>query len=409
MNDARLMFMAVILLTAAMLGASQTLAEETDKLGLNFSQDSVILHGAALTEAVAAQITNRFADGTPIILDLESASVDESALVTLALHVRIKEIRITHGEQLLDRVLAAATRMTGLAAIFISETKMTDGAYESLGKLPHLRAISFSGVEFGKVAWIAQIADLEALILYSCTVVGDPIAQVLDLKRLRILGISQTKMALAPDVSAASQLISLTSLNLVGCGITDSQLARLLPYFPRLEELDVSENPLTGKLWTMLENIRSLKELNLTQTQFSNQTVPLLKTFTALEVLVLSDTTVSDEAVDVLLKLPALMQLGISRTKMTVKGVLAVLQSPSLIGLGIEGLLLTDDDMAAIAESGKRQIRHIGLKDNLLTDRSAESIKSMRVLQTLNLMGNQLTPQAIQSLQKALPGAIVAN
>jgi Leucine-rich repeat (LRR) protein len=89
----------------------------------------------------------------------------------------------------------------------------------------------------------------------------------------------------------------------------------------RLEELDLSRNPLTGAGLASLAKLPGLRSLRLAGAGLSNETLQPVGQFACLEYLDLSGTKVSDGCFEHLAALPSLVSLNLVDTSVTPQGV----------------------------------------------------------------------------------------
>lgn len=125
-----------------------------------------------------------------------------------------------------------------------------------------------------------------------------------DIEKIQELDISTSSIS---NLSGLENFTNLTSLNSSKNTIT---VAKPLNQLTKLENLNMSENPINTEILSTISNLSTLKELNMTNTQMNGDQLDYFKNLKNLETLILASNNIS--AIEKISTLTGLTKLDIS-------------------------------------------------------------------------------------------------
>ena len=285
------------------------------------------------------------------------------------------------------------------------------------------------GITDQLVPRIAEQQHLTSLTLKNTLVDDDGIAQLVDLKALRVI-----ELRVAPVISdrAMESLIKLPRLRavrLVGGNITDRGVATLLKA-PKLYELDVRNCRNVTKAG--LEQIAAkgtVRVLKIGGPKVNDQTLDVVATMKNLAGLCLDNCDLSDAGLKKLAGLspedlalhdcPKVTDGGLEvlarygdHRQLTLQGVgakgaaLARLPHPEkLTALSMAQSAMTDGEVANLARM--THLASLNLNQTAVTDAAVDTIAKLASLKQLTVSQTRLSDKGLQQLRKALPHCTV--
>jgi Leucine-rich repeat (LRR) protein/tRNA A-37 threonylcarbamoyl transferase component Bud32 len=358
------------------------------------------------------------------------------------------------GVMLTDAEVAPLTRLARLEWLDLSQTGLTDAALVHLTRLTTLRELNVTGTGLSD----AGREELAAALGSSCRVLGDPphpqrlaarwfwqrkatvalesgkLAHERDLPRgaCRVLAVDLAGLTSLPRSEVNSHLAACTdlvSLDVSQTNLTEADLA-CLAQMPRLRELRLRELPIGDGVLAHLGSHADLQTLDLSGTRVTGAGLERLASAHALKHLLLANTPVRDTFLGSLARFPGLQTLDLSAAgRMTPAGLEAIASLQDLRVLRLRRAQLGDEAVAALARLSKLEeldLEGVGLTDagikpladlpalrklvlagNRLTDACTATLAEMKGLQTLNLARTQVSAEAVQQLQRSLPGCAI--
>lgn len=196
------------------------------------------------------------------------------------------------------------------------------------------------------------------------------------------------------------QFQHLKSLNLSLCGTSDEVLAHLHDR-GGLEELDLTDNPITDASLKTLAGFGELHTLNLAGTRITDAGLVHLKVLPSLNSLNLSRTKIADAGLEQLGSLEKLEKLDLSATYLTDNGLSHLRGLKNLKEINLSSTNVTD--------RGLRHLRKLSgltalyLADSYLTDAGLVHLMPLESLMVLDLDNTVVTEAGTSRLQAALP------
>jgi Leucine-rich repeat (LRR) protein len=173
-----------------------------------------------------------------------------------------------------------------------------------------------------------------------------------------------------------------------------------------LQTLDLSGTRVTGAGLERLASARALKHLLLANTPVRDTFLGSLARFPGLQTLDLSAAgRMTPAGLEAIASLQDLRVLRLRRAQLGDEAVAALARLSKLEELDLEGVGLTDAGIKPLADLPA--LRKLVLAGNRLTDACTATLAEMKGLQTLNLARTQVSAEAVQQLQRSLPGCAI--
>jgi len=271
---------------------------------------------------------------------------------------------------LTDAGLANLSSLTQLTSLDLSNTPVTDAGMVHLTTLAELRHLNLQGtkVKVGGLKELASLKKIEKLYLSDVAVTDET---------LRALGesgllppwvngrgnINQLDMSNTPVTDAAlvylKTLTNLRVLNLNGTKVTVAGLKELAPLTNLAIKLDL---PMTDETLRVLRDNGVLPQwlsgrgignnLVLAGTQVTEAGLKELMVLNNLVILDLSKMQISDAGLVHLKTLTSLRVLNLNGTKVTIAGLKELASLKNLQTLNLDGVPVSDDALRALRENG---------------------------------------------------------
>lgn len=289
--------------------------------------------------------------------------------------------------------------------VSLSRDFVTDEHLARLVELPKLRALGISrarNLTKSGIAVLAQLKNLETLEVYDLQqddgLGDDLIRSVVGLKSLRAFLISECGTTDA-GAKLLEQMPQLTRLRLYQEGrLTDAAISAIAA-LKNLKNLDLTSNVATERYGWMrfspaaLRKLSALEQLEILDLQGQN-VPPDALAFPKLKALSLSGEHVDDEfALLALAKYKSLQSLSLSGTQIGNKGLLVIASLPELRELTVSAGPLTDAGLAYLQHC--RRLEHLALFKVNVTDVGIRHLAAIKSLRWIDL--------------SAAPGATVAG
>ena len=279
-----------------------------------------------------------------------------------------------------------------------SRTKLDDAGLSSLLPLCRLKELLRGcSVSDRGVCCCASLTRLEVLSLRTCEV-GDTAAEALgqSLHRLRELDLGYTDLT---DVGlAALRPLHRLQLSVDSCRLSAAGLSCLID-FQRMRSLDLSDVEAPGFRVEVLTKLPHLTSLNLFYVGIGDHEVGPLARLTKLTELNLDSRFITDSAMPAIASIPSLTRLDVFGARLTDFGVRFLRKLHKLRHIEICGGGLGDEGVSVLSTLSELRVVNVS-QNGGVTDRSADLLTALPVLQSLNLSNTSVTPAAVPSLQQ---------
>ena len=351
-----------------------------------------------------------------------------------------------------DRMLSAASRLTGLKVLFLGQGRFTlkglkhltafrelqalqlpaDVPVESLElirSLQSLRYLSISGPQLtdAKIAGVGQLPQLTQLSIAAHDN-SQGLRHIAKLKSLRYLNLQAVRDPwLDRNLAYISGLTELEEIDFKDSMIGDAGLAQLRN-MKKLKKLDLFSNPNTGRITdkgiahlkslTALQEVRlpsqclttagvvhlaemdSVRKLNVWSKHLTDKDIAQLATMKSLEDLDLSCANITDAGLAELCRGTSLKSLTIGRCKVTDAGLANVANLKSLEYLSLAHVPISGDGLAALKQCPS--LREICLRFVDLQSNPIPHIVAIPSLEELRLyhIGAPITDESLNQLSR---------
>ncbi len=339
-----------------------------------------------------------------------AASKDLSGLRRLGpndLHIILWVSRAPEGVRPDDRCTMHLARLTGLKALMLVETDVTDNGLRPIRGLKSLTKLYLQSEKLtdAGLAHLAELSSLEILEVMSPGITDAGLAHIAKLRSLRELYIWSPKIR-GPGLVHLAKLPSLMNLNLTGNHFGDAGL-KYLQTLGSVKKLKLGGMlNLTDAGLANLSNCLQLRDLNLANTQITGAGLAHLSRLAKLESLNLYNTSVGDEGLTHLKPLTSLKSLNLWKTtntsgEVTDKGLAHLREIKSLERLELSGWGITDEGLAHVAElSGLKYLTVVGRTRNPITDAGTIHLAKLNALETLGIGGAGITDLGMSHIAK---------
>lgn len=191
----------------------------------------------------------------------------------------------------------------------------------------------------------------------------------------------------------------LREIDLHGTSITSKCMTELSE-LPRLEYLEISSTKIDASAVGDILRMEHLVEIGLSNTLLTNQSIGDLSTHSGIKSISLSGTLISNDSFAAFLARPLLRKMIVSDTNIGHGELLLQYEGSNLNELWLGGTSITDHDLFQILEKHRR-IRHLYLRDTLVTNRVCIQLSNMPALKTLSVAGTQIDNDGLLLLAKS--------
>jgi serine/threonine protein kinase/Leucine-rich repeat (LRR) protein len=221
------------------------------------------------------------------------------------------------------------------------------------------------------LAHVANLPDLEALMLGGAGITDAGLSELQSLPRLRSLRLFGVKGVTEAGLDLVTAFTLLENLDLQGVPLTDTGLGRLASALPKLVSLDLSFTRVTEAGLEHLAPLSGLVQLSL-----------------------YGQKDITDAGIDRLKRLPALRMLNLIGTQVTPTAVAKSL--PNLTSLQMYGSGVTDAEVGRLATM--RQLVQLELHAIPAGDLGLEQLKKLPQLNRLTYISPNLTEAGLATL-----------
>jgi uncharacterized protein (TIGR03067 family) len=273
-------------------------------------------------------------------------------------------------------------------------------AASSIGEVVAVRWEGQARATDEELTLLKQLPELQRLTLGpGCTITDAGLGILRDLKRLKELTIANpgvTGAALMP----LAELNQLEYLVLSGTSITDQDLA-CLASCKRLGTLGLAGTPISGAGLAHIAGLKELRIVYLAGTQVSDDCLGHLGGLKNLERLDLTGTLVKGAGLAHLAKLPMLKELRLARVAIDDRALGPLKDLRRLQRLVLYQTTLSDEGAAHLGTIAS--LRYLDISDTAVTDAGLAHLAGLKSLEWLSLRRCPVTLKGLANLRDALP------
>ena len=291
----------------------------------------------------------------------------------------------------------APFRITGLDLYSDSDNLSIDSVFE----IDTLETLSLTGLQNVDMQRCSKLSKLTSLTLLGCNVTDSDLRHLTSLAELSSLTVSDCEIS-DDGLAYIASCPNLSYLDVARTSITGKGV-ELLKVLPNLSYLDLSETSVGGP---DLEHLPpNLNTLYLSWCDIDDTDAASLQNLKLLEVLDVQETQLTDKGVVALSSLDQLYDLELSGLKISEDGIKQLSNFRALVFLGLSGMPLTDGHVSAIASLNRLQ--DLDLSYTKLDDAGLQKLQSLRRLESLYVDNTKVTQQGIDQFYRKHPQCVV--
>jgi Leucine-rich repeat (LRR) protein len=271
-----------------------------------------------------------------LAVDLSESKISDAELAQLTRLGNVRLLKLP--PSISDVGLVHVAGLTDLRELYLHDTRITDAGLAPLKRQMHLEQLHLNGTDISDAGLehLAELTSLNVLNLTSTKVTDDGLVALKKLTQLEKLYIRATNATLAGvvhlyvDLQQRTLVDALDALDAVtrndrgepitidvgGTEFSDEQLAHLKDV-PTLEELHLSNTPITDAGMAHVAGLRGLKQLYLAKCDVGDEGLAHVRELVNLEALNVFGTKTTDAGIEHLMGLKHLRTLYITDLKLS--------------------------------------------------------------------------------------------
>lgn len=281
-----------------------------------------------------------------------------------------------------DENLKLVAQLPELEHLMIVRGTFTRDGIAALAALPKLRLLTLSESAYTPeaIAPLANLQNLKVLSFNDCLVNDTILGFAAKLQGLESLTISKALGKGRLEVSAAGvaafldQVPGLKELVLLDIPLDDSCIERVSRR-TALSKFWTNSQRITPKAWPALASLTAMRDLYLQGTTFDDAAAPALAKMPNLKSLILDDTRVTDKAMPALAELVKITDLGLARTGITDAGLSHLRGMTELHNLYVVGTKVTVQGLRVVPKKEGMSMLRIG--DKPLSPTEMQDLRAM--------------------------------
>ena len=352
-----------------------------------------VVHDSQTTRITKAILSNPLS-GTGTIFDakvterkrllpyIDMGKADDELLRTFFdVDTGIKRIELK-GRRISSRGMPYIALQKHAVSLHLEDTKVKDSDLTYVSEMPKLERLYLDNTDVGDVG-LKHIAGLSSL------------------HKISLKGTSVT------DAGVKSlQKLSLSEINLTGTRISGESVSTAAG-FAKLKFLALGAfSPKGSRNLAALAAAKDLESLDLRDNQITREDLADVAQIAGLKKLCLANSKIEDGAIQSLKPLKSLTDLDMSFTDMTAPMIAEIGQLPALNTIDAKSSGIDDNNLALLAET-LPNLRHLDLRDTVVTEKGVMALRKLSRLKSLYLNGSAVSARSQADLKKALNGAEV--
>jgi len=301
-----------------------------------------------------------------------------------------------------DRMLAAASRMTGLKVLFLGRGRFTLKGLKHLTAFRELRALQLPvDVPVESLELIRNLTALRYLCITGLELTDAKMAKVGQLPWLTQLGIAPQERS-----EGLRHIAKLKSLRyLILQAVRDPRFDRNLAYISdltELEEIDFKDSIIGDAGLAQLRNMKKLKKLDLFSNpstgRITDQGIAHLKSLTALQEVRLPSQCLTETGIVHLAEMDSLRKVNVWSNHLTNKDIAQLVKMKSLEDLDLSCPNITDAGLAELCRSSSLKSLSIGRCK--VTDAGLTNVANLKSLEYLSVSNVPINGAGLAALKQ---------
>ena len=300
-----------------------------------------------------------------------------------------------------DANLRLIAQLPEIERVMVYKGKVTADGLAALTALPKLRYLQMyeTDVPAAAFAVLPKLTQLKSLSLGNYPLTDEVIGYVGQIKGLKSFGHTQSVMTPAGFLKFLNSVESLEQLTLFGDYIDDACMKRI-GQMKEMKRFWTDSKKVTAAGWVHLAGLIKMRDLFLSNTNFGDNDMRALEGMKELQSLGLNKTRITDAGMPSLAGLTKLRDLGLDGTNITDKGMSALKGMTELDNLYVGMTDVTAKGLAMVPRKERMQMMRVG-KGAMTAKQLDEMIQLYPKTQIIDPSG-YWTPERVKAAMKEL-------
>ena len=268
-------------------------------------------------------------------INLSGEATTDESLIGLELR-NIKLLKLT-GASITDVGLMTVSKIKTLESLYLNKVKLiTIEGLEHLTKLKNLTYLNLNATRFGNEALpiVSKIKSLKVLRLMDLKLTEEALAPLIDHPNLMDIDVNRSKIK--DGVGVLRNVKTLEIIRVGTNGVTDNGV-KALDGLPNLKALHIQGNPITGAGLRTISTWPVLQDLWIIETNVRPEDLSVLKKTKTLQILRVDGLKINDISISYITGLKQIKHLTIGDNQITDKGLLKLASMPNLESVDVKG------------------------------------------------------------------------
>jgi len=300
-----------------------------------------------------------------------------------------------------DENLRLIAQLPEVERVMVYKGKVSADGLAALAALPKLRYLQMYATDVPAAAFavLPKLTQLNSLSLGSYPVTDEILGYAGQIKGLKTFDHTTSAITPAGFLKFLNAVESLEQLTLFGDFVDDACMRRI-GQMQDLKRFWTNSKNVTSKGWVHLAGLTKMEDLFLSETNFGDDDTRFLEEMTNLKYLGLNKTKITDAGMPWLASLTKLHDLGLDGTKITDTGVAALKDMGELENLYVGMTEVTAKGLAVVPQKDRMQMMRVG-KGGMTAKQLDEMMEMYPKTQIFDPSG-YWTPQRIKAAMKEL-------
>ena len=306
-----------------------------------------------------------------------------------------------------DENLLMIAQIHEVERIMVYKGKVTADGLAALAALPKLRSPQMyeTDVPAAAFAVLPKLTQLQSLSLGNYPVTDEVIGYVGQIRGLKTFDHTQSAMTPGGFLTFLNCVEGLEQLTLFGDFVDDACMNRI-GQMKEMKRFWTNSKTITSAGWQHLAKLAKMEDLFLSETNFGDEDVRALEDMKNLKFLGLNKTKITDAGMPSLAGLTKLHDLGLDGTKVTDKGMAALKGMTELHNLYVGVTDVTAQGLALVPRKDRMQMMRVG--KGAMTANQLDEIMQLypktQIFDPSGYWNPQRIKAAMKELGKDVPG-----
>jgi hypothetical protein len=306
-----------------------------------------------------------------------------------------------------DENLRLIAQLPEVERVMVYKGKITADGLAALTALPKLRYLQMYAPEMPAAAFavLPKLKQLKSLSLGNYALTDEVIGYAGQIKRLKTFDHTQSAMTSAGFLKFLNSVESLEQLTLFGDYVDDACMKRI-GEMKDLKRFWTNSKRITSAGWVHLAGLAKMEDLFVSETNFGDDDSRSLESMKNLKSLGLNKTKITDAGMPPLAALTKLHDLGLDGTKVTDKGMVALKGMTELDNIYVGMTEVTAKGLALLPMKERMQMMRVG-KGGMTAkqlDKMMELFPKTQIFDPSGYWTPERVKAAMKELGKDVPG-----